>query len=58
VTGGAWDGGASSGRGGEFLIAKMSQDFVESLTRFIGDDVLVLDTCYDSDRSCAAAVDC
>ena len=41
------------GGGALFLIAQMSQNSIESLPRFIGYDVLVLDTRDDSDRSTA-----
>ena len=44
-----WRYQEAPGRGFLFLFAKMSQDSV--------DDVLVLDTCDDSDRSAAAAAD-
>ena len=45
------------GRSFLFLLAKMGQDLVEGLPRFIGYDVLVLNTSDDSDGSAAAAAD-
>ena len=47
-----WQGG-----GVLFLSLKVSQYSIEGLPRFIGYDVVVLDTSDDSDRSAAAAAD-
>ena len=47
-----WQGG-----GVLFLSLKVSQNSIEGLPRFIGYDVVVLDTSDDSDRSAAAAAD-
>ena len=47
-----WQGG-----GVLFLCLKVSQNSIEGLPRFIGYDVVVLDTSDDSDRSAAAAAD-
>ena len=46
-----------AGQGVLFLSLKMRQNSIESLPRFIGYDILFLDTGDDPDRTAAAATD-